>query len=66
MKCIVLVLSVFSLFLTACSGSIFGRKKYDQELKSPCVDNGGPCQHIPVNNWWLPSDIANFNPIYKA
>lgn len=45
---------LFSFLLTACS--IFGRKEYDQQLKSPCVDNGGPCQHIPVNNWWLPED----------
>ena len=34
-------------------------------FKSPCVDNGGPCKHIPINNWWLPMDLQ-FNPTYNG
>ncbi len=44
------------LFISACNSM----NKNSMNLKSPCVDNGGPCQHIPVNNWWL-NEIA-----YKA
>ena len=41
----------FSIML--CSCSVFGRKDYDQQLKSPCVSaNGGPCKHIPINIIW--------------
>ena len=50
-----LVFFLFFSLLTACS--IFVRKDYEQQQKSPCVDNGGPCKHIPVNNWWLPKKI---------
>ncbi len=44
------------LVMSACSSSQHG-----MQIKSPCVDNGGPCQHIPVNNWWLHDEL-----IYKA
>ena len=44
-------LSVLVVFLSSCN------KKYAQEYKSPCVSNGGPCKHIPVNNWWLPDEL---------
>lgn len=52
---------VLATLFTGCS--VFGRKAYEQQLKSPCVDNGGPCKHIPVNNWWL-KDSYNFSNTY--
>ena len=42
--------------LASCSSM----RKESMELRSPCVDNGGPCKHIPVNNWWI-NDLS-----YKA
>ena len=48
--------SFIAINLTSCS--VFGKKDYDQQLKSPCVGiNGSPCEHIPVNNWWLPQNM---------
>ena len=46
----ILLLLFFVLFLADCS--VFGKKQYEQQLKSPCVSlkNGG-CEHIPVNTW---------------
>jgi len=46
---------LMAIILNACS--VFGNKQYEQQYKSPCVDNGGPCKHIPVNNWWLPDEL---------
>ena len=44
------LLSLLLLFVSGCS--IFGRKKYDQQLMSPCAStHSGPCKHIPVNTW---------------
>ena len=45
-------LLLFAMCLSACS--IFGKRDYDQQLKSPCVSaNGGPCDRYNVNDWWL-------------
>lgn len=43
------------LFLASVSAcSVFGKRDYDQQLKSPCVSaNGGPCERYNVNDWWL-------------
>ena len=48
------LLTLICFFVVLCGCSIFGRKDYDQQLKSPCVSaNGGPCKHIPINTFWL-------------
>ena len=50
-----IIFGIIAFLLSSCS--VFGRKDYDQQYKSPCVSNGGPCKHIPVNNWWLPEHL---------
>ena len=42
------------LVLTSGCGVLSGKREHREVQKSPCVDNGGPCKHIPINNWWLP------------
>lgn len=49
-----LFVCLMATILNSCS--IFGRNDYEQQYKSPCVDNGGPCKHIPINNFWLPAE----------
>ena len=45
-------LFLFVMSVSACA--IFGKRDYDQQLKSPCVSaNGGPCERYNVNDWWL-------------
>ena len=53
------LLITFGLLLSACS--VFGKKEYDQQLKSPCAGvKGSPCSHIPVNDWWLLGENRSF------
>lgn len=52
MKKSTISLLFITLLLSACN--FFGKKDYDQQLKSPCVGiNGSPCKHIPINDLWL-------------
>ena len=45
-------LFLFLICVSACA--MFGKREYDQQLKSPCVSaNGGPCERYNVNDWWL-------------
>jgi len=41
----ILSILVALIFASSCQAN----KTYD--LKSPCVDNGGPCVRKPVNTW---------------
>lgn len=45
---------LFLFFVSASACAMFGKREYDQQLKSPCVSaNGGPCERYNVNDWWL-------------
>ena len=52
------MIACFSLLVLLISTSgcaaLYSKREYKEVQKSPCVDNGGPCKHIPINNWWLP------------
>ena len=63
MKNIITYLTLLSfLSLTTGCGSFFSKREHKEVQKSPCVDNSGPCKHIPINNWWLPeSKQINYN-----
>lgn len=47
------VLTFLALVSLVCAASACTDSKRS-ELKSPCVGaEGSPCEHRPINNWWM-------------
>lgn len=48
------LLTLSALMLLVCFNTGCSSDSKREEMKSPCVGaEGSPCEHRPINNWWL-------------